>query len=188
MIMGKIFQRWPVNVTILEKRANGIVPFHDKARYEAKGSKRVYRLKKRKVELPPIDKTDVAHFGGRNEVVFAHTERDIYLPVKNIVIVDEKDGTKTGKVKTIAGDMRFWENMKLIDAVNKYHQKGALEKFGWLIVIFVVCISISVIFYVTIGKLGEVNTGLKGVADQLARIVTPVAKAAVGGASGGPPY
>jgi len=157
--------RWPVKVTIFERRGNHYVAKKDRARalYRKDGAI-IYELRSTKTTLKP---PDFKFLTPQKEIFLISPKRNVFEPFQ----IDWKK--KNPHALGIEDDVRFWTVEQIKAANRKYAKPSILERWWPIIIIFCVAIALSIIFYVVLGQLALINEGLGKVAEQLAKIPRP---------------
>lgn len=140
-----MFDRWPINVKIFQKRAGGSwqVKETKAERLKKKDGKITYRLKNGK-SIPPIKYENLLN---DNTLLLQQDQEGSYAPMK----------VSEGEIKGIDVNVKNWAIEDAKEDLDLWKDPGFFAKYGHFIATAGVLITIGVMIYISLEKIIELN-------------------------------
>jgi len=190
LVMNK---KWMYDMTVFEKRNNGLWVVHDKARkIERKDGTIAFALKNEKREIKPIRYENIITAGKRGFIMVYSPNRDEYFAMlvkEKPLTVEEMESMmkrfqevgipmtvnanlESGEITVVDDDQKNWLALENRHAEESWTgELGFMEKYGTYIAVFVPCLLIIIGMYLMSGQLASTAAALNGVTTQLSQLV-----------------
>lgn len=193
-----IFKKWPVNVSIFEKRGEGVVVFRDKgSRIQKKHGETYYQIKKKKIKIPPVNYQYIYRVMEKGKIrqwiflysvsPYVHTP----LELKNDLATALENGSMTveqaeqqvlpnliKKRNAPAYDIAInsetawmqWKNTADRITIYRTEYKSTLEKILPIAMVATTGIIIGIMLYMTIGQMQLVSNAFSSAMDASVKV------------------